>query len=104
MKIASWRSWPVLAPFFWLLAASGRRLPGQGAAGCLKETSEIDFGTLLASPNADLGTIFFASRALGFRGMFLYFRAAAALNFLSFAVCVKNARIAYDPQKPNVCS
>ena len=93
----------VLAPFFWLLASSGRRLPGQGAAGCPKETSGVNVGTLWPL-KAQIRGLRSLPRMFWFSWHVpIYFRAAAAFKFLSFAACVKNARMACDPQ-PMFCS
>ena len=62
---------------------------GQGAAGCLKETSEVDVGTLWASHKDDLGTLFFASRASVVATFSTYLRHAPALTFLPCAVSAK---------------
>ena len=73
-KIASWRSWaglgPVLASFFLPFGPSGCRLPGQGAAGCQKDASGVDVGTLLASKNDDLWTLCPCLACFSFRDVF----------------------------------
>ena len=51
-------------------------------------------------PKTQIWGLVSSPRVLWFSSQFsIYFRAAAALNFLSFAVCVKNARMPCDPQK-----
>ena len=101
LKVAFGRSWaalgPALAPFFWLLASSGPRLPAQGAAGCQKEVSGVPKTKIV-------GILFLASRAAVLVTFFYLFPTRRCFKFIALCGVREKRANGLRPTKTNVFS